>query len=305
MKLFMRESLDLLNLPMTKRYYIIFNLFILTAIIYAAVNMFYKITRSRVVPVQNSASVKQQIPEIEQRKKLPLSHFRVITNRNLFGSIDQTSEGKSADHYKDVEITALNLALLGTIASDDQQSSRAIIQDTAKRKQDLYKVGDSIQNAVVDKILRRQVILNVGGKEEKLIMEAFESSKRPSYGRREKYKSLRSSRGDTTRATTITVSKKDIEESLSDVNQILSQVRIRPHSKDGRSDGLAINRIKRGSIFSKLGLRNGDIIQEINGRGLNNPDDVFQLYESLKSGSGTSLQISRRGRPRTLNYKFR
>ena len=290
---------------MTKRYYIIFNLLILTAIIYSAVNLFYKITRSRVVPVQDSASVKQDIPDIEQLKKLPLNHFSVIAKRNLFGSVDQAAEGKSADHYEDVEITALNLALLGTIASDDQQSSRAIIQDTSKREQELYKVGDSIQNAVVDKILRRQVILNVGGTEEKLIMEEFESSKRPSSRRRQKNKSLRPSRGNTSRATTITVNRKDIEESLSDINQILSQVRIRPHSKDGTSDGLAISRIKRGSIFSKLGLRNGDIIQEIDGRGLSNPEDVFKLYENLKSGSGTSLQISRRGRPRTLNYKFR
>lgn len=290
---------------MTKRYYIIFNLLVLTVIIYSAVNMFYKITRSRVAPVQNGASIKQHIQDVEQLEKLPLSNFSVIEKRNLFGSVDRASEGKSSDAYKDVEVTSLNLALLGTIASDDQQSSRAIIQDTTKRKQDLYKVGDSIQNAVVDKILRKQVILNVEGKEEKLIMEEFVSSKKPSSAREQRRESLRSSRGSSTRATTITVNRKDIEESLSDINQIMSQVRIRPHSKDGKSDGLAISRIKRGSIFSKLGIRNGDIIQEVNGRGLSNPEDVFELYESLKSGSEASLQISRRGRPRTLNYKFR
>ncbi len=290
---------------MTKRYYIIFNLLVLTAIIYSAVNMFYKVTRSSVAPVQNGVPVKHQIQNVDQRKKLPLSHFNVIAKRNIFGSVDKASEGKSTDAYKDVEITSLNLSLLGTIASDDQKSSRAIIQDTSKRKQDLYKVGDNIQNAVVDKILRKQVILNVGGKEEKLIMEELETSKRPSSRRDQRNKSLRPSRGGSTRATTITVNRKDIEDSLGDINQILSQVRIRPHSKDGQSDGLAISRIKRGSIFSKLGIRNGDIIQEINGRGLSNPEDVFQLYENLKSGSGASLQISRRGRPRTLNYKFR
>ncbi len=290
---------------MTKRYYIIFNLLVLTAIIYSAVSIFYKTTRARVAPIQNGASVAQQNQDVEKRIKPALNHFNVIAKRNLFGSVDKTSEGKSADAYKDVEITSLNLTLLGTIASDDQQSSRAIIEDTEKRKQDLYKVGDNIQDAVVDKILRRQVILNVGGREEKLIIEEFKSSKRASSGRKHRGKSLRSSRGNSVRATTITVNRKDIEESIRDINQILSQVRIRPHSKDGRSDGLAISRIKRGSIFSKLGLRNGDIIQEINNKGLSNPEDIFALYENLKSGSSASLQISRRGRPRTLNYIFK
>jgi len=290
---------------MTKRYYIIFNLLVLAAIIYSAVNMFYKIAGSRVTPVQTGVPVEQQIQDAEQRGKPALSQFIPITKRNLFGTVNKAAAGKSADAYEDVEITSLKLALLGTIASDDQKSSRAIIQDTAKREQKLYKVGDSVQNAVIDKILRKQVILNVGGKEEKLMMKEFKPSEEPSFARSQRGKSLKRSRSRGTRASTITINRKDIEGSLADINQILSQVRIRPHFKDGTADGLAISRIKRGSIFSKLGLRNGDIIQEINGKGLSNPEDVFKLYEDLKSGSGAALQISRRGRPRTLNYKFR
>ncbi len=153
-----------------------------------------------------------------------------------------------------------------------------------------------MQNATVKKILREKVVLRVGTKDEILTMEESAASRRDK-GRRPST--------STERGSTITVNRKDIQSSLKDINKLMSQVRIRPHFKDGQSDGLSVSRIKGGSIFSKLGLRNGDIVQKINGEPINSPDEVLALYEKLKSGSRVSLEVTRKGEPKTMNYRFR
>jgi general secretion pathway protein C len=290
---------------MTKLYYTVFNLVALSLIIYVGVDIFYRTARSRVIDVKTSGGAMQQVPDIEQRKKTPFSDYRIITDRNLFGSQEKTSEDIKEEEIEGLEPTSLKVALLGTV-SGDKKNARAVIEETDKRKQGLYKEGDSVQDAVVKRILREKVILRVGDKDEILTMKEPSSPQGPPASRRAgRDASRRLSQRTSTRGSTITVRRSDIQESIGDINQLLSQARIQPHYKDGNSDGLAISRIKRGSIFSKLGLRNGDIVQEINGSSLTSPEDILSMYEKLKSGDQTSLEITRRGRKKTLNYKFK
>jgi general secretion pathway protein C len=101
------------------------------------------------------------------------------------------------------------------------------------------------------------------------------------------------------------VGRSDLQESLNNLHELLSQARIRPHFKDGRARGLAVTNIRPGSFFEKLGLRNGDIVQGIDGRDINSPDDVLEVYSKLRSGSHVTLQITRNGVQRTMDYKFR
>ena len=66
-----------------------------------------------------------------------------------------------------------------------------------------------------------------------------------------------------------------------------------------------ISQVKPNTIFTRLGLRNGDIIQNIDGEEIENPDDILDFYEELKSGSSVSLGIQRRGKQQVMNYKFK
>jgi general secretion pathway protein C len=164
-------------------------------------------------------------------------------------------------------------------------------------------VGDSIQDAVIKSIQRGVVVLKVGDKVEKLTMdEAAARSTGPKKGR---VSSRPRSPREEGPGRTITVSRSDIEASLKDINQLLTQARVRPHFKDGKPDGLAINRIKKGSFFSKLGLRDGDIVQAIDNTSIRSPDDILALYKKLKSGSRVGIQINRKGQQQTINYRFR
>jgi len=58
----------------------------------------------------------------------------------------------------------------------------------------------------------------------------------------------------------------------------MKQVRIRPHFKNGQSDGLTLSGIRSDSIFGEMGFRNGDIIVGVDGKDIESVDDALSLY---------------------------
>ncbi|UCH00842.1 MAG: PDZ domain-containing protein [Deltaproteobacteria bacterium] len=280
---------------MSRRYQTILNLFALAAIIFLGVDLFYTTIRAQLRGFDTQKGVMHQLPDVKGNRKAPLDYYRVIINRNIFGLEEEASREIGEEEIEDLKPTSLKLALLGTVVGD-QQSAVAVIEEIDKKKQGLYRAGDSVQSAIVRKILRGKIILRVKDRDEILTIEEGAASRaEKEYPKSKPIK----------KSSTIMVGRSDLEESISNIHQLLSQVRIRPHFRDGKADGLAITNIKPGSIFAKLGLRNGDVVQGINGRDIKSPDDVLEVYNKLKSGSQVALQISRGGRQRIINYKFR
>ena len=280
---------------MTKHYHTIFNLLALSIVIYTGVGVFYRVVAARLRQVDTKTFVVQHIPDDKGHQKPPLDDYLLIIDRNIFGSADRPSEEVKAEEIEALEPTSLKIALLGTVTGSPQNAV-AVIEETGKRKQGMFKVGDSIQNAIIKMILRGKVILRVENRDEILTMEEAE------VGRAEKETQALRPSGN---GTTITVSRSVVEQSLKDINKLMSQARIRPHFKDGKPDGLALSNINSGSIFAKLGLKNGDIVQGMNDSNIKSPDDIMALYQKLKSGSQVELQIDRKGERQTLNYRFR
>lgn len=293
---------------MKKIYYTIFYVLALSAIIYLGVDAFYRVVEARLMQVSTDEEVTTDTRGSKRRVSRPLKTFQTIMDRNLFGSVDsKIVEAEAPVEIETLEPTSLKIALLGTVAGD-QANAVAVIEDRKKRKQDLYKVGDSVQDALIKKILRGKVVLEVGGKDEILTMEETTASSSPSTPGTSRPRSTPANvqTGSRTRSLerTISLRRNDIDESLQDINALLSQARILPHFENGEADGLAVTGIKAGSIFMKMGLRNGDIVHGVNGDTITTPDDILSMYNDMQSGSGLSIQIKRGGRERTINYRF-
>ena len=65
-----------------------------------------------------------------------------------------------------------------------------------------------------------------------------------------------------------------------------------------------MSRISAGTLLHELGIRNGDVIQSVNGFDLTNPQKALEAYGRLRTANGLSLQIERRGKPTTIEYQF-
>ncbi|MCG6908731.1 MAG: PDZ domain-containing protein [Deltaproteobacteria bacterium] len=283
-----------------KAYFTIANILLVTCLSYFGVDLFYKAATSRIVTATHMSTADAAAPSAEKETLSPLSEYGNIQERNLF-NIDTKKRAKAVAEkveIADLKKTELKLKLWGTVTGEKQESY-AVIEDTRLRRQMLYRVDDAIQNALIKEIHREKVILDVDGTLEVLEMEKVKSGP-PS--RRSGVPLQRQAGGGG--QTNITLKREKIENAVNDLNSLMKNVRIRPHFKDGQPDGLSISGIRSRSIFSEMGLRNGDVIIGVDGNKIESVDDALKLYESLQSATGVQVQIRRRGQLRDIDYRI-
>ena len=283
---------------MTRFYNILFNLMALFIAIYLGVDIFYRFMDAQLLTVNSPETAAGTFSTRTKEKQPPPAHYDKISRRGLLGgpSIDRNekTEEMGAEQIAALKPTRLNIVLLGTVYGPERVAF-AVMEEKGKKKQGLYQTGDNIQGAVIKKVLRGKVILEVKGKDEILEMEQAKTGKQGSRG------TGAGNKGD---GYTITVGHDDLQKSLGNINSLLTQVRIRPLIKNGKPDGLVLSHVKPGSIFSKLGLKNGDVVKKIDNKEIKSPDDAFAFYNRLKSGAELSLEINRGSDTKTLNYRF-
>jgi general secretion pathway protein C len=308
--MFSHGKVNVLNTHMARFYHVIFNIFAITMIVYIGVDAFHRIVRSRFAQVDTKVTQSIATPVQTPVVKSALNDYQAITDRNIFSKIN-VSPLKNGEVANDLKLTSLKLSLMGTIAGNSKTSA-AFIEDAGTKTQGLYKVGDNIQGAVIKSITRNKVTLKIGARDEVLTMGEDASSKgkttsplsTSNLGQSQIVAAQAIPAAITDAERNISMNRAEINSSLKDLNELMSQASIQPHSTDGQADGLAVSGIKAGSIFRKMGLRNGDIVKSVNNEAIKTPEDLINMYNDLKSSPDVSVQILRRGQERTLNYNF-
>jgi general secretion pathway protein C len=292
---------------MKKFYHIIFDILAIAVIIYIGVDTFYRVTRTELIEADITGIDSRDISVDKQADISRLDDYQTIIDRNLFSKVSGVPLKDIDLDSKDLKPTSLKLTLLGTIFSNDKNSA-AVIEETAKKTQGLYREGDSIQNAVVKSIFAGRVVLRVEGRDEVLAMDELKSSETvmaPAGSMQTAAVSPRATlAANAIMERRISIRRGDIDESFENINDLISQATIQPHYTDGEADGLTVTGIKAGSIFRKMGLRNGDIVRGVNDNEIKTAEDLISMYNDLRSDSNISLQIIRRGRETNLNYTF-
>lgn len=296
-----------------QRIIIIVNLTLITLIAYLGVTFLYGIIGSRMDQAPTTKAAQTMPIAHATQKNKPLTQYRSIMQRDLFRTkaAPPPQEPKKSLDIETLEETQLKLKLWGTV-SGSPASAYAVIEDTQKREQNLYQVGDAIQQATLKAILREKVVLAVNGKDEILSMEevpetsAVNRSSRQASSSRPARPLQSESPPTTVRTQRVALNRSMIENAMQDVSKLMTEMTITPNiSEDGQQSGLALRNIKPNSIFRRMGLRNGDVLVGVNGDQIESVDDALGLYENLKSASEVQVQIMRRGQERTIDYRIR
>jgi general secretion pathway protein C len=297
---------------MMKQIFTLINILLVTLISFFSVQLFYQVVSARFLDVphverplapKTSSNVS---PDAEiARKRTDFVAFQPILQRDLFKTkASETVVKVDAIELDKLKQTQLNLKLWGTILREKERSY-AVIEDTKRRKQGLFRVGDAIENASIKMILRKKVVLTVGGKDEILLMDVDKgktqsaSQSAPGRDMPEPYEEIMPSDEES-----VSLDRDNINEALKNINQLMSQVKVRPHFQDGKPSGLLLSHIQPNSIFSEMGLQNGDIIKGVNGNMIESVDDALKFYENLRASSSVALQIQRQGEEMNLSYQI-
>ncbi len=212
--------------------------------------------------------------------------------------------------------TTLNATLVATIEASPDEYSLAVITDNSTRDTGVYGVGDTLMStATLVKVERRRVLVNNNGRTEVLSMDADEEGKSPVAGNQPRIHQVNAFERQNpsndggggirqTDANHYVVAQSTIEHTLSNLNDIATQARIVPAFKNGVAEGFKLFSIRPGSLYAKIGIQNGDVIQRINGFEINSPDKALEVYQKLRDARRVEIQLDRRGQTVTKTYNI-
>ncbi|MBE0558327.1 MAG: hypothetical protein IH628_13930, partial [Proteobacteria bacterium] len=150
-------------------------LVLMAVILYQATGIFYKVLTLQLVRMQPApaAAGKAQTAVIPARE--PADSYRVISERNLFGTTTKAVTGtQTAAAPAVAQDVALQVDLRGTVAGGPKYGF-AVVEEKATKKQRLVKAGDLVAGAKVIRIKRNAIDLLVNDQERTLkIVESKE-----------------------------------------------------------------------------------------------------------------------------------
>ena len=238
-----------------------------------------------------------QLPEavsndgLRKRDKRDITQFATITARNIFGR-----EDTKAQNTPTAQVAELKLRLVGTNIGGGPSGTApfAIFEDSKGAEQDLFELNELVFNqAKLVEILPEQVRLEYNGKLVTLVLDDAPSSGDESGGEDD---------GD---KTEYSVPEAEISDALANLPRLLSEARAVPYFRNGQSIGMRLFAIRRGSLYEKLGLKNGDIIQMVNDTSVADPSQALKLFEQLKSERSIGVKLERNGELKSFNYSVK
>ena len=239
----------------------------------------------------------------------PKEAYIAISRRNLFN----TPETAASQEVPDIDVsqlktTKLNLVLWGTVFGSNDDSY-AVIEDPRHKRQMVYRVGDVVQDAIVRMILREKIVLSVNGRDEVLVMqETFEpgSKRTPAGTTRLPPASARPHRtetpGEPDRAQLIPLPENFGDQLPEDLSMLAQHGKWLPLNDNTGTRGIQLNNMVPGSFFIRLGLKNGDILTDIDGATPAGPEDIQELIETLKVYPAAEVTLLRNGKSLTIRY---
>lgn len=241
-------------------------------------------------PLQEiSAGPAQQRPAASAQPALDLEP---IVSGHLFGI---AAAADNAPNPADAPASTANLVLAGTIATQDPRRGVAIISDGGPSK--VYSVGDSVGGARLHSVYMDRVLLDRGGALESLTLP------RPLEGHAVAAPRPTGVFGGNARVATVAENlRRRVQQDPGFLNEIMRTV----PSYDNRAGKLRGFRAYPGRnriIFSRLGLKPGDLVTAINGTPLDDPQHSQEVLNTIQNSDHATLTIDRAGQRQdiTLN----
>lgn len=238
---------------------------------------------------------------------------------------------RPSGNWENAVPSSLGFRLLGTAVFQNPASSLATIA-TSKSSRDrgkLFSTSDC-ENSIIESVdaafLLPQICSNINGQAKVARIESEkvyifnEAEGRYEYLALEgsaKDRSLPRKFGQAPEASAIgngirrvsensyEIDQEELDMALANLSKIATQARAVPAFEDGKPVGFRLFSIKPNSVFSKIGLQNGDVINSINGYDLSSPDKALELYNKLKTEKNFTMDFKRNGSSKTSEYNVR
>jgi len=195
--------------------------------------------------------------------------------------------------YKEEEYSSSNISLplilRGTILGDPTKSF-AIIEDISTKKQDLYRLGEDVYGAKIVSMTREKVVLDYEGRKYELQISDKKENKENIVSTPNINKEFVVENDNKALKSSFEIPF--TEKPNIDFSKLLTQLKIRPYFESGKCIGFQLDNINSGFI-KQMGLKNGDVIQSINGVKIDDPLKALQILYGIQSNNPVHLGVGR------------
>ena len=221
------------------------------------------------------------------------SDVEAIASTHLFGeaSAEDAVPAPIAAATEDLEETRLALTLKGTMAGNDNRLTVAIIADN-RNEEKIYTIGDAVTSGTtLHAVYTDRVVLNSNG-----TLEALKLPKDLPTGSAPVRRQT-----SVNRATATQSNAQSIQNVLTqNATKLADVIRPTPYFVGGQQQGYRVYPGRDRKQFAALGLRPGDLIKDIDGAALTDPQQAMQIFQNLGTADQVSVTVERNGQPQVL-----
>lgn len=172
-----------------------------------------------------------------------------------------------------------------------------VVEDTVANVSYILGYNEKLDDYVLSKLYKDYVIFIKDKKEYKLeLKDSFSEN-------------LNKSKNDSGDGITIKddgaiISRNYLNSYTSNIENIWNNISISETKNGDKLDGFKVDKINKDSAFTKLGLKEGDVIKSVNNKVLNSNEDVFKLFSDLNNIKYINIEVMRNNKIVELNYEI-
>jgi general secretion pathway protein C len=184
----------------------------------------------------------------------------------------------------------------------DYEGVSAIVEELSSKRQLFFRLHDHIPDiGEISEIRRDGMVVRQGDQQELLELAASQIEKPPSAPAPA---TTAVAPGPASPTRTV-LDRRVVEQAMDDLPKLLSQARAVPNLVNGAMNGFRLDYIAPSSFYEKIGLKYGDILQQVNGVDIRDPSTILTLFQQLRNERAVKLDVLRNNQRTTMNFEIR
>lgn len=196
---------------------------------------------------------------------------------------------------------ASKLKLLGVVIGDREGVS-AIIEELSSKRQLFFKLHEEIPEVGEISEIRRDGIVVRQGDQQELLELAAGQSEKPVSAPVAAGSAVAPQPGSPVRTV---LDRREVEQAMGDLPKLLSQARAVPYLVNGAMNGFRLDYIAPSSFYEKIGLKYGDVLQQVNGVDIRDPGTMLTLFQQLRNEKMVKLDVLRNNQRTAMTFDIR
>lgn len=217
--------------------------------------------------------------------------------------LDMGGTGASAPPPRVPLNLASKLTLLGVVIGERGGVS-VIVEELTSKRQLFFRLHDQIPDVgEISEIRRDGMVVRQGDQEEFLALAAALIEKPPPPPIPALPEKAAAPVPKNPLRTVL--DRREVEQAMGDLPKLLTQARAVPYLVNGAINGFRLDYVAPSSFYEKIGLKYGDVLQQVNGVEIRDPGTMLSLFQQLKNEKTVKLDVLRNNQRTAMTFDIR